>query len=116
VPFTSNTNAITLFPELEDQMCCFSGGGDSPDRLDAMVYALSDLMLGFQPQTIPICGPVIIEGPARHNPFPVGKNPFSDHYSNADLERCYNGQRCEGFRYGDFDHGCDVDWKTEIRL
>jgi phage terminase large subunit-like protein len=36
------------FPDLEDQMCSFGaeGFGDSPDRLDALVWALTDLMLG----------------------------------------------------------------------
>lgn len=36
-------------PELEDQMCSFvanaAGGGKSPDRLDALVWALTDLVL-----------------------------------------------------------------------
>jgi phage terminase large subunit-like protein len=36
------------FPDLEDQMCAFGAEdfGDSPDRLDALVWALTDLMLG----------------------------------------------------------------------
>jgi predicted phage terminase large subunit-like protein len=36
------------FPTLEDQMCAFTGnpGEDSPDRMDALVWALTDLMLG----------------------------------------------------------------------
>lgn len=37
------------FPVLEDQMCAYTGGhggGTSPDRLDALVWALTDLMLG----------------------------------------------------------------------
>jgi predicted phage terminase large subunit-like protein len=39
------------FPELEDQMTAFTGeGGDSPDRLDALVWALSDLLLGVRPK------------------------------------------------------------------
>lgn len=34
------------FPELEDQLCSFEPGSTgSPDRLDAMVYGLSDLMV-----------------------------------------------------------------------
>ena len=37
-------------PELEDQMCSFTehaaGGRRSPDRLDALVWALSDLVIG----------------------------------------------------------------------
>ena len=32
------------FANLEDQMCNFSGSGKSPDRLDAMVWAITDLM------------------------------------------------------------------------
>ncbi len=31
------------FPELEDQLCNFDGEGDSPDRLDALVWALTEL-------------------------------------------------------------------------
>ena len=40
------------FPELEDQMCglmaggCYEGPGRSPDRADALVWALTELMLG----------------------------------------------------------------------
>jgi phage terminase large subunit-like protein len=38
------------FPELEDQCCAMTGDGysgdGSPDRLDALVWAISDLMLG----------------------------------------------------------------------
>jgi phage terminase large subunit-like protein len=31
------------FPELEDQMCSYDGEGKSPDRMDALVWALTDL-------------------------------------------------------------------------
>jgi phage terminase large subunit-like protein len=40
------------FPELEDQLCglmaggSYEGPGRSPDRADALVWALSELMLG----------------------------------------------------------------------
>lgn len=36
------------FPELEDEMCAFGAEGysESPDRLDALVWALTDLLLG----------------------------------------------------------------------
>ena len=36
------------FPDLEDQMCAFGAEGyrESPDRLDALVWALTDLLLG----------------------------------------------------------------------
>ncbi len=44
-------HAVPL-PELEDEMCAFTPtgleGGKSPDRLDAMVWALTELMLGAQ--------------------------------------------------------------------
>jgi phage terminase large subunit-like protein len=37
------------FPKLEDELCTFSGGSsDSPDRLDALVWALSELQLNAQ--------------------------------------------------------------------
>jgi phage terminase large subunit-like protein len=35
------------FPQLEDQLCTWvPGEEDSPDRLDAMVWAITELMLG----------------------------------------------------------------------
>ena len=34
---------VSAFPELEDQMCNFDGKGNSPDRMDALVWALTDL-------------------------------------------------------------------------
>lgn len=44
---------VGRFPELEDQMLSFStagyGGDRSPDRADALVWALSDLMVGGGP-------------------------------------------------------------------
>ncbi len=36
---------VGSFPQLEDQLCSYDGSGDSPDRLDAMVYAVSSLLL-----------------------------------------------------------------------
>jgi phage terminase large subunit-like protein len=37
---------VGTFPELEDQMCTFTpGSSGSPDRLDAMVWGLTELML-----------------------------------------------------------------------
>lgn len=36
---------VGVFDELEDQMCSYMPGGVSPDRLDAHVWALSELML-----------------------------------------------------------------------
>ncbi|MCJ7663073.1 MAG: terminase large subunit [Desulfobacterales bacterium] len=37
------------FPELEDEMCLWVPGDASPNRLDAMVWALTELMLGETP-------------------------------------------------------------------
>ena len=41
---------VGTFPQLEDQMCAFGAdglsGGRSPDRLDALVWALTSLLLG----------------------------------------------------------------------
>jgi predicted phage terminase large subunit-like protein len=34
---------VGAFPELEDQMCHYDGSGKSPDRMDALVWALSAL-------------------------------------------------------------------------
>lgn len=39
---------VGAFPELEDQQCTWLPGEDSPDRLDAVVWALTELMLGYQ--------------------------------------------------------------------
>lgn len=36
---------VGVFPELEDEMCSVIGDGESPDRLDALVWALTDLVL-----------------------------------------------------------------------
>lgn len=37
---------IGMFPQLEDQMCQWVPGMASPDRMDALVWALTELMLG----------------------------------------------------------------------
>jgi predicted phage terminase large subunit-like protein len=42
----SRVHLAGSFPELEDELCSFTAGSlGSPDRLDAMVWALTDLML-----------------------------------------------------------------------
>jgi phage terminase large subunit-like protein len=50
-------------PEMEDQMCTWEplSGDPSPDRLDAMVWALTNLMLDAQ--IIPFVTPVVIGTP-----------------------------------------------------
>ena len=41
------------FPELEDQLCTWTPDGPSPDRLDALVWALTELMVGSrEPQAV----------------------------------------------------------------
>jgi len=45
------------FPELEDELCAMTRGGyagprGSPDRADAMVWAMTELMLGRKPQPV----------------------------------------------------------------
>ncbi len=40
---------VGAFPELEDELCTFeAGSSESPDRLDAMVWGFSELLLGAQ--------------------------------------------------------------------
>jgi len=36
---------VGMFAELEDQMCTWVPGDDSPDRMDALVWAFTELML-----------------------------------------------------------------------
>lgn len=40
---------VGMFSELEDQMCTWVPGEDSPDRMDALVWALSELLLDAEP-------------------------------------------------------------------
>jgi phage terminase large subunit-like protein len=44
-PFPGIIHHVGFFPELEDEMCSYVPGAKSPNRLDAHVYALSELML-----------------------------------------------------------------------
>ncbi len=37
---------VGVHPALEDQLCAFGGGGRSPDRVDALVWAVSELTSG----------------------------------------------------------------------
>jgi phage terminase large subunit-like protein len=67
------------FPELDDQLCTWEplSGDPSPDRLDALVWALSDLMLG-------------VREPAIHVPFFVGTPrhiPGQDQGVSSDYKR-----------------------------
>jgi len=46
---------VGAFPELEDQQCNWIPGDKSPDRMDALVYLVTELM-GTQSLIIPIGG------------------------------------------------------------
>jgi predicted phage terminase large subunit-like protein len=49
----SRAHLVGAFPELEDEMCTFEGGSSSsPDRLDAMVWALTALTNRPRPQLV----------------------------------------------------------------
>lgn len=43
---------VGSFAKLEDQMCTWLPGDDSPDRLDAMVWAFTDLMVKKRPRPV----------------------------------------------------------------
>ena len=40
---------VGCFPELEDQMCEWEPGQESPDRMDALVWGITRLMEGARP-------------------------------------------------------------------
>ena len=42
---------VGMFADLEDQLCTWVPGEDSPDRLDALVWAMTDLLIGDEPMT-----------------------------------------------------------------
>jgi len=44
---------VGAFPELEDQMCEWVSGDESPDRMDALVWAITELSSGRGPVTVP---------------------------------------------------------------
>jgi hypothetical protein len=45
----NSVGVISLaLPTLEDQLRSYAGGGDSPDRLDSMVFCLTELMSGIR--------------------------------------------------------------------
>jgi len=43
---------VGFFPDLEDQLCEWVPGDKSPDRLDALVWAITELMLGEEEQEV----------------------------------------------------------------
>jgi predicted phage terminase large subunit-like protein len=60
------------FPELEDELCSFEPGStDSPDRLDALVWGVTDLMLGGYREITNFHIPVVASRPRQdfNGPF-----------------------------------------------
>ena len=57
---------VGAFPTLEDQMCSWTPESDSPDRLDALVWGLTELMIGGRsaPTVIPF-------GTTQANPWEI---------------------------------------------
>jgi phage terminase large subunit-like protein len=47
---------VGYFPQMEDEMCTYLPGRPSPNRLDALVYALTELMLGTVPPPAGVLG------------------------------------------------------------
>jgi predicted phage terminase large subunit-like protein len=66
---------VGSFAMLEDQLCSFTTdfdrarAGCSPDRLDALVWALSNLMVKQFDNGAKICGPIIVYSPPPGSQF-----------------------------------------------
>ncbi len=59
---------VGAFPALEDQLVCWvPGEGDSPDRLDAAVWAFTELM----PSVGTVAAPILLRRPSRWAPLRV---------------------------------------------
>jgi phage terminase large subunit-like protein len=43
---------VGTFPKLEDELCSWVPGDDSPNRLDALVWAITELMVGAVEVTV----------------------------------------------------------------
>jgi predicted phage terminase large subunit-like protein len=95
---------VGVFPALEDQLCTFEAGSpDSPDRLDALVWGVSELMVGFQPASV-ICPPILI-GLDEPRYF-----PHSDRYLGGGAEaRAAADPRQSGFTIS------GPDWPSPLR-
>jgi phage terminase large subunit-like protein len=52
---------VGSFPKLEDQQTTWVPGQPSPDRLDAMVWAATDLLIGTRPPSLPPGGAILID-------------------------------------------------------
>jgi phage terminase large subunit-like protein len=57
---------VGAFPELEDQLCTWvPGASDSPDRLDALVWAPTEL----SPGAVSVGAPIFTTQPSRWAPL-----------------------------------------------
>ena len=84
---------LGTFPELEDQLCTFAAGSaDSPDRLDALVWAFTELMVEFQVPDMPIIMPIIISKAEARSSV-----PDSRFYVSGDEAAAYRDKRQHGF-------------------
>jgi hypothetical protein len=83
---------VGVFPELEDQLTSYeAGSSDSPDRLDAMVWAVTELMVtGLRPMTwVP--------------PFTGGERPSWDMSQiNLGVDAGINPAVASGFHEGNY--------------
>lgn len=94
---------VGMFDALEDQLCSFSpGSNDSPDRLDALVWALTELMVNNQYSPPPIVSPIVLPVFAGgYGPFATaGRNPFAADTSSQ--AAAYGDSRPEGFKIRKF--------------
>jgi len=58
----SRIHHVGRFPDLEQQLCSWVPGAPSPDRLDALVWAITDLMLRKPRLKAPDVGPGLVTG------------------------------------------------------
>ena len=61
---------VGVLSQLEDQLTSWEAGDDSPDRLDAMVWGLTDLLLGEQYQEASLLSGPVLMG-VRESPWKI---------------------------------------------
>lgn len=67
---------VGTFAALEDEYCSWTPGDDSPNRLDAAVWALTELMLPEQEQSkTPAVNPIAISGGSSYSPGRASQSP-----------------------------------------
>ena len=65
---------VGTFPDLEDQQCAFTPQGSrrSPDRVDALVWALTELIIDDEPTSVLDIDPGALRAGWRPSPWDVG--------------------------------------------